>query len=102
MNSELLKAIMVLNKDNIKSLAEYLNMSRQTLSLKIDGISDFKLNEIVQICKRYYLSEQQLLTIFFNEVNWDENSRSGQSNGCESTVRENRFTNQVTPLWRCG
>lgn len=65
MNSQLLKSVMVLNGDNISKLADKLNVSRQTLSLKIDGYSDFKLKEVKTICMLYRLSHCQMLEIFF-------------------------------------
>lgn len=68
MNTNLLKSIMVLNGDNIKTLALKLNLSRQTLSLKIDGINDFKLSEVKKICKLYELTEKEMLQIFFGGV----------------------------------
>lgn len=73
MNTNLLKSIMVLNGDNIKTLAQKLQMSRQTLSLKIDGINDFKLSEVKKICKIYELTENEMLKVFFN---------GGSSNEC--------------------
>ena len=57
---------MVLNGDNIKSLASKMELSRQTLSLKIDGINDFKLSEVKEICGLYELTEKEMLQIFFN------------------------------------
>lgn len=66
MNSNLLKSVMVLNGDNIKTLALKLNLSRQTLSLKIDGINDFKLSEVKKICEIYELTSCEMLRIFFN------------------------------------
>lgn len=65
MNSQLFKSIMVLNSDNITTLAAKLNVSRQTLSLKIDGISEFKLSEVKKICEMYGLSNCEMLQIFF-------------------------------------
>lgn len=67
LNSDLLLETMRENNDNIRTLSNKLNISRQTLSLKIDGISDFKLNEIIMIIKTYALSEMQVREIFFNE-----------------------------------
>jgi len=66
MNSKLLKSVMLLNDDNITTLSLKLGISRQTLSLKIDGLSDFKLSEVKEICKMYELTESEMLQIFFN------------------------------------
>lgn len=72
MNTNLLKSIMVLNGDNIKTLALKLNLSRQTLSLKIDGINDFKLSEVKKICALYELTEKEMLNVFFGGINENE------------------------------
>lgn len=72
MNSNLLKSVMVLNGDNIKTLSQKLNVSRQTLSLKIDGYSDFKLSEVKKICVLYELTENQMLQIFFGGLKPNE------------------------------
>ncbi len=66
MNTKLFKSKMVLHDDNIKMLADKLDLSRQTLSLKIDGYSDFKLSEVKQICNLYKLTEKEMLDIFFD------------------------------------
>ena len=65
MNTKLLKSIMVLNDDNLMTLATYLGVSRQTLSLKVDGISDFRLNEVRMIRDKYKLSDSETIEIFF-------------------------------------
>ena len=65
MNAKLLKSIMVLNDDNLLTLSTYLGLSRQTLSLKIDGISDFKLNEVRMIRDKYKLTDSETIEIFF-------------------------------------
>lgn len=67
MNGELLLELMRENNDNIKSLSYKLNITRQTLSLKIDGINDFKLSEINNIVKLYNLNSNQIMEIFLNE-----------------------------------
>lgn len=65
MNSNLLKSKMVLHGDNITTLADKLDVSRQTLSLKIDGISDFKLSEVKKIRLMYHLTDEEMLEVFF-------------------------------------
>lgn len=57
---------MLLKDDNITTLSLKLGISRQTLSLKIDGLTDFKLSEVKEICKMYELTESEMLQIFFN------------------------------------
>lgn len=53
-------------------LARKLNMSRQTLSLKIDGISEFKPSEIHMISKKYNLSVNDVYEIFFKGFDSNE------------------------------
>lgn len=72
MNTKLFKSIMVLNGDNIKSLASKMNISRQTLSLKIDGISEFKPSEIFTISQNYNLSINDVYEIFFKGFDSNE------------------------------
>lgn len=67
MNTKLFKSLMVLNDDNVTSLAQKLNLTRQTLALKIDGYSDFKQSEICTICKIYKLSRDDIFDVFFKE-----------------------------------
>ena len=57
---------MVLFNDTNESLAEALNISRQTLSAKINGKVDFWQSEIKQIVERYTLTSEETEQIFFN------------------------------------
>ena len=67
MNSKLFRSIMVLNNDTNKTLADYLNISEQTVCNKInENGTEFKQGEIAMIIKRYNLSDQQIRDIFFN------------------------------------
>ena len=68
MNTKLFKSVMVLNDGNVTTLAQKLGVTRQTLSLKIDGYSDFKQSEISTISKMYNLSRNELFEIFFKEL----------------------------------
>lgn len=72
MNSRLLKSYMALNGDTIRDLAEFLGISPQSVSYKInekvinkDKI-EFKQGEIAAIKERYNLSADQVEAIFFN------------------------------------
>lgn len=66
MNRELLRSIMVLHGDTNKSLAEYLNISEQSLSAKInENNTEFKQGEITLIKKKYNLSPSEVDVIFF-------------------------------------
>lgn len=68
MNSKLLKSIMLLNGDTNKTLAEYLGISEQSVSKKINETgTEFKQGEISMIKKRYSLTGDQIDSIFFAE-----------------------------------
>lgn len=61
-----LKAAMEECNDNMTSLAEYLEITYQTLSKKINGHTDFTQTEIKKIKERYKLSALELDIIFFS------------------------------------
>ena len=63
----ILKSHMVLNSDTIGTLAEYLGISRQTLSGRMNGRSRFKLKEIMMIADRYRLDSDAIVEIFLKE-----------------------------------
>ena len=66
MNKELLKSIMVLHGDSSKDLADFLGISTQSLSYKInENKSEFKQGEIALIKTRYNLDADQVEAIFF-------------------------------------
>ena len=66
MNKELLRSIMVLHGDTNKDLADYLGISEQSVSNKInENETEFKLSEIKKIKKRYNLTADQIDLIFF-------------------------------------
>lgn len=67
MNSRLLRSIMVLHDDTNLSLAGYLGISERSVNDKINERgTEFKQSEISAIIKRYSLTEEQVLNIFFN------------------------------------
>lgn len=67
MNGVMLKSVMVLNGDTIRDLAEYLHISPQSTSDKINERgTEFKLGEIQMIKEKYRLSPDQVDAIFFN------------------------------------
>ena len=67
MNGALLKSVMVLNGDTIRDLAEYLRITPQSVSDKInERRTEFKQGEIAMIKERYNLSADQIDAIFFN------------------------------------
>ena len=66
MNKELLRSIMVLYGDKNKDLADYLGISEQSLSNKInENETEFKLSEIRKIKRRYKLTKDLVDLIFF-------------------------------------
>lgn len=54
----------VLYGDDLSNLAEYLGISRQTLSAKISDNADFKKEEIRKIIIRYKLTPEETFEIF--------------------------------------
>lgn len=69
MNSSLLRSVMVLNGDTNVSLAEFLGISEQSVSNKINEKgTEFKQGEIARIKERYGLSCEQVDQIFFADL----------------------------------
>jgi DNA-binding Xre family transcriptional regulator len=68
MKKELLRSIMVLHGDTNKDLADYLGITEQSVSNKInENGTEFKQGEIKRIRIRYNLSSDQIDDIFFAE-----------------------------------
>lgn len=66
MNRTLLRSVMVLHGDTNKDLAEYLGITEQSISAKINETkTEFKQGEIAKIRDRYDLSADQIEAIFF-------------------------------------
>ena len=66
MNGKLLRSIMVLNGDTNATLAEYLGISEQSVSNKInENGTEFKQGEIAMIKARYNLDSEMVDRIFF-------------------------------------
>ena len=66
MNKELLRSIMVLFGDTNKTLADFLGITEQSLSNKInENGTEFKQSEIRRIKIRYNLTAEQVDLIFF-------------------------------------
>ena len=67
MNKNLLRSIMVLHNDTNKTLAEAIGISEKSVNDKInENGTEFKQSEISIIKKRYGLSDEQTVAIFFN------------------------------------
>lgn len=66
MNGKLLRSIMILNGDTNASLAEYLGITEQSVSNKInENGTEFKQGEISKIKTRYKLGSAMVDRIFF-------------------------------------
>lgn len=68
MNLKALRSKMILNGDNGGSLAKYLNITRTTLSYKMNGThgTEFRQQEIQKIMERYNLTAEEMVDIFFD------------------------------------
>lgn len=64
-DSKFFKSKMILFDDNIDKLAEVLQITRQSLSKKINNKTDFWQSEINLISKRYNLTPEELERMFF-------------------------------------
>ena len=60
-----LKEYMSYYDDNFQSLAEFMGISYQSLSKKLNNHVDFKRTEILMIKRRYNLTPEQIDYIFF-------------------------------------
>ncbi len=66
MNKILLRYYMALNGDTNRKLADFLDLSLQSLSAKInENGSQFKQGEIAKIKERYKLTAEEIENIFF-------------------------------------
>ena len=65
MNLNLLKYHMLENNDTIESLAEDMKLHYNTVSLKLNGKREFTQQEIALISKRYNLTADEVVKIFF-------------------------------------
>ena len=68
LNKNMLKSVMVLHGDTQEALADYLGISSPTLSLKMNETNgaEFTQGEIKKIIKRYDLTAEQTMKIFFD------------------------------------
>lgn len=67
MNKKLLKSVMALYGDKDKDLADYLGISPQCFSNKInENDTEFKQGEIKMIKRKYHLTADDIDAIFFN------------------------------------
>lgn len=67
MNPKLFRSFMVLNNDTNGKLAEFLDISKTSISNKINEKgTEFKQGEIAMIKTRWNLSAEQVESIFFS------------------------------------
>ena len=66
MNKPLIKSIIAKNDDTQSELAEALHLPPSALSNRINGKVDFRLSEINCIRKRYKLTAEETVGIFFD------------------------------------
>lgn len=66
MNAKLLRSVMILHSDTNATLAEYLGITEQSVSNKInENGTEFKQGEIAKIKARYNLDSDMVDRIFF-------------------------------------
>lgn len=65
MNKNAFRAVMIYHGDTQRTVADALNISDQTVSDKINGVSDFKQSEIKTLIERWKLTPEQVDDIFF-------------------------------------
>lgn len=66
MKRQLLKQVMIDNRDNMDDLAKELGITTNTLYVKMQGVKyEFRQSEIRKIAERYKLSPERISEIFF-------------------------------------
>lgn len=65
MNKNIFRSVMVYNNDTQKDVAQALGVTEQTVSDKINGVSDFKQSEIKILIDRWNLDLKKVDEIFF-------------------------------------
>lgn len=65
MNCNLLKYYVRENHDTMEELAEAMKLHYNTVSLKLNGKREFTQQEISFISKRYNLTAEEVVKIFF-------------------------------------
>lgn len=70
MNKNAFKAVMIYNGDDQKAVADAIGVSPQTVSDKLNGLTDFKQSEIQTLAERYKLTPAQVDEIFFGGELW--------------------------------
>ncbi len=65
MDTNMLKAVLVRNGDNVTALADKMGLSQTALYRRINGETDFDYKEIKAIKDIYSLSPDEIDAIFF-------------------------------------
>ena len=65
LNKNLFRAMHTAHGDTQKQVADYIGITEQTLSAKVNGETDFKHSEIKLLIDRYGLTPEQVDQIFF-------------------------------------
>ena len=69
MNKPLLKSIMALHGDSVPTLAKYLGKTAQSVYNKMNETgTEFTQGEISKIAKRYNMTAEQVVDVFFNQT----------------------------------
>ncbi len=63
-----LRAVRMKDGERMADLAKNLGIATSSLSNKVNGLCNFKRDEIAEICNHYSLTADELYNIFFNDV----------------------------------
>ena len=77
MNTVLFKTYMTKNRDTQQRLSDDMGIAQSALNARINGKIDFRQNEINFIRKRYHLSDQETVDIFFEEEVSERDTEKG-------------------------
>ncbi len=66
MNKAAMRSVMARNEDTQEKLAEALYLQTSGLNARINGRIDFRAGEISRIIRRYKLSPEEAMEIFFD------------------------------------
>ena len=77
MNATLLRVHMVANNDTQTELSRDMGIAQSALSMRINGKTEFRQNEINFIKKRYNLSDKETIDIFFADEVSEKDTKKG-------------------------
>ncbi|MBQ1789217.1 MAG: helix-turn-helix transcriptional regulator [Oscillospiraceae bacterium] len=77
MNATLLRMHMVANNDTQTELSRDMGIAQSALSMRINGKTEFRQNEINFIKKRYNLSDKETIDIFFADEVSEKDTKKG-------------------------